>query len=449
MELRKYLRILRAGWIIVVAAAMSGLAGGVAVTVLSPAVYSSTAAVLVSVPAPASATVAEVSQAEQAAQIKAASYVKILTSPAVLRSVIDSVDFEITAAGLAQLVHATSASGSSTIVITVTGPVAQSARVIADSLVRALTEYVADAEQLGDAADKAVQLTVTTEAAVATSPTSPRPAVNIILGLLLGVGLGMAIVFARILLDPRMRTVSEVAAALEYPVLGVIPKTRRATGTTDRTHIESLRRLGATVRALNLSAHHRGTVFASVAVDRDQVAIMLGLAAMLADAGAKVAVVDADLRYAPLTKHLGLQKAIGISDLFASQTSPLSAWQPGPVDGVSVLPAGRIESASHELLGSARAVEVFDTLTADFDCALIYSPPVLAVPDAIALGASVAGALLIVPLGTLTADELVRAVRSLELGGVRLLGLVVTNVPLRGPDSYEFRAERAYARAHR
>ena len=109
MELRDYLRILRKGWILLLAVTIAGLVGGAIASVLSPTVYTSTAKLLVSVQSPSGATPAELTQANALGQQKATSYVDIATSPRTLNPVIDSLNLKTTPTALAAQVTATSA----------------------------------------------------------------------------------------------------------------------------------------------------------------------------------------------------------------------------------------------------------------------------------------------------------------------------------------------------
>ena len=226
MELRDYLRILRKGWIVMLAVTIAGLVGGAIASLVSPTVYSSTAKVLVSVTSPEDVTAAELTQANALAQRKAIAYVNIVTSPDVLGPVVDDLGLETTPAALATRMTAASSATSGVIEIAATSSNAGQAADIANAVSSELSDFVDTVEKPQGGGESPVQLTVAQPAVAAASPTSPRTSLNLALGVLLGLALGVAAVLVRSVLDSRIHNLADVEAVTELPVLGGIAGAR-------------------------------------------------------------------------------------------------------------------------------------------------------------------------------------------------------------------------------
>lgn len=111
-----------------------------------------------------------------------------------------------------------------------------------------------------------------------------------------------------------------------------------------------------------------------------------------------------------------------------------------------VLPAGRIPPNPSELLGSAEMQRLVDHLTESFDYVIIDSPPVLAVTDAAIMSRLVGGTIVVAGVGVTRRNDIVAALDA--LGGIanRIVGIVLTRVPSKGPDAYYHYGRYEYAR---
>jgi capsular exopolysaccharide synthesis family protein len=93
-----------------------------------------------------------------------------------------------------------------------------------------------------------------------------------------------------------------------------------------------------------------------------------------------------------------------------------------------------------ELLGAVAMDHVLAALTEHFDYVLIDAPPLLLVTDAAVLSKKTRGVIMVAASGKTNKHDLTGAIRSLETAGGQLLGLVMTMLPTRGPDSYGYGA---------
>ena len=336
--------------------------------------------------------------------------------------------------------------------ITATSSNAGQAADIANAVSQALSDLVVGTvEKPQGGGESPVQLTVAQPAVAAASPTSPRTSLNLALGVLLGLALGVAAVLVRAVLDSRIHTLADVEAVTDLPVLGGIARDRQSSvgGLVVRDHpnsaqAEAFRRLRTNLQALDFGGGPRSIVITSSLVGEGRTAIAANLAVALTDAGAKVALIDGDLRHPSLADLLGLEHAVGLTDVLTGRTPLVEALQPWGSGELYVLPAGRFQSAPSDLLGSPPMARLLASLGAEFDYILIDAPPLLPVTDAAVLGRSAAGVLVVAAAGRVKRAELELALRSLAAGGSRTFGLVLTMLPPRGPDAFGYGTDDTY-----
>jgi len=144
-----------------------------------------------------------------------------------------------------------------------------------------------------------------------------------------------------------------------------------------------------------------------------------------------VILVDADLRRPTLHELFGLDNGSGLTTVMMDEGAlaapPLQATG---VEGLSVLTSGPLPPNPADLLGSRRMADVIAALAGRADQVLFDTPPVVAVTDAAVLATKVDGVLLVISAGRTRREYARSAVQRLKQVGARLVGTVVTNVPL-------------------
>ncbi|TMA45062.1 MAG: CpsD/CapB family tyrosine-protein kinase, partial [Deltaproteobacteria bacterium] len=157
---------------------------------------------------------------------------------------------------------------------------------------------------------------------------------------------------------------------------------------------------------------------------------------VLAQAGSRVLLLDADLRHPRCHRLLGVDAARGLSSCLAGEVELESVLQALDAPPLSFIPAGPLTVAPAELVGSVRMRQALAELRSQYDFVIVDTPPVLPVTDAVVL-ATMADAVVLVVKGHATPRELVRHARDrLAMAGARLLGVVVNNVDLAWGDLY-------------
>jgi non-specific protein-tyrosine kinase len=287
--------------------------------------------------------------------------------------------------------------------------------------------------QRSSQAARASILSVTGEAATPTAPVSRRLNIVLPLGLVFGLLAGCGLALTADNLARRFRSEDEIEAALDTPVLAMVPRSRNDTphvlfkpGT--REH-EAVRR----VRTQLLLSERRGVrriLVASAEPGEGKSTLAANLAASLADSGRSVILVDADLRRPTVHKFFGERNDRGISTILTgSERATLPQWQQfavrvGGARDLSIIPAGPTVSDPPTLLDSGAMSRLLDELGLRFHVVIIDSPAILAVSDALVLARDV-DAVILVAGSQIAPDALRLANQQLRRAGATPLGLVM------------------------
>lgn len=160
----------------------------------------------------------------------------------------------------------------------------------------------------------------------------------------------------------------------------------------------------------------------------------LNLASTLAEQGARVLVVEADMRLPSLHKKVEtIKTSPGLSNVLLTKEDPINYVQTVKVANQNeveisfdVLPAGDIPPNPSELIGSNRMEHRIDTLAGMYNFVLLDLPPVTAVTDALVATSLVDGILMVVRNEYADSGSLKEAMRQLKLVEAKLLGFVYT-----------------------
>jgi capsular exopolysaccharide synthesis family protein len=297
------------------------------------------------------------------------------------------------------------------------------------------------------------RVTVTTPARRPDERSSPRTPIYVALGLLLGLAAGIAAAVLRDGLDPRARVEDDAVAAASAPVLARIPRDDSADGDpaspTDPSgkRAEAYRALRANLRAVSSEHDLRSFVLSSATSGAGTTDVVIGLGIAFAQASARVALVDADLRAPKLANRLGIASGVGLTDLLREGTAASLALRRGPEATLKVIPGGEAVGHPGDLLESDALAEVLDELSRAFDIVLIDTPPLLFASDAASVARRASAAVLVARSGVTATEKLRLAERALRAVGKPPLGVVLNDVTAR--DERIHRKEPVPARRNR
>jgi capsular exopolysaccharide synthesis family protein len=175
--------------------------------------------------------------------------------------------------------------------------------------------------------------------------------------------------------------------------------------------------------------------------------ISINLAAILAQAGKQVVLVDADLRRPNTHKTFGMSEKPGLTDVFLNYSNLEEVLKPVTqkgATGLRVLTSGTIPPNPNELLSSMRMDQVLKDLKEMSEVIIIDSPPSL-VADATILASKVDGVVLVIQTGVTPIEAAEAFLSQLDRAGARILGVVMNNiVSTRGYYYYYYRGRYSY-----
>lgn len=443
MELRDYIRVLRKGWILIVALALVGVGAAAVYSLVKTPDYTASAAVFVSTSS--SSSVADLAQGNTFTQQRVKTYAELVTTPIVLLPVTSSLHLSMTSDELAKQITAQAPLDTTLIQIDVTSTNPVQAADIANATSQSLTNVVQSIEPSGNSGSSEIKLTRVREAQVPTTPVSPNVPLNIALGLLVGLALGVGISVLRHVLDTRIRSERDVEHISESPILGGIAFDPKAPQRPLIVHedprsprAESFRTLRTNLQFVDVSGGARSFVITSSIESEGKSTTAANLAIALESAGNRVIIVDADLRRPKLAEYMGLEGAVGLTDLLIGRVQLADVAQRWGRGNLYVLPAGLIPPNPSELLGSGVMSALIKRLETEFDYVIFDAPPLLPVTDAAILSKSVGGAIVVVAAGRTHKNQLSAAVGALQNVGARISGFVITMLPRTGPDAYGY-----------
>lgn len=278
-------------------------------------------------------------------------------------------------------------------------------------------------------------VTLVEEALIPTRPVRPDVMQNTMLAAVVGLLLAVGVIFAIELLDDSLKSPDEVKRLFQLPVLGMIAQHDQDDGqlvtmNTPRSPVaEAFRSLRTNIQFASVDKPIRTLLVTSPAPSDGKTTVSSNLAAVLAQGGKRVALVDADLHRPRVHRVFNLDNSHGLSALFMEPKVQSNGWmQPTRQERLNIVSSGPLPPNPSELLGSQKMREIIDVMLQECDFVLLDTPPVLSVTDAAILSTVVDGVLLVVRPGETRMGALKQAVETMRRVNANLLGLVFNGV---------------------
>jgi non-specific protein-tyrosine kinase len=441
MELLCYLRILRRRWVMPAVAVLLSLTVAAVTTARATPVYAASITLVVTAPADGG-NAAAAYQAMLLSQERAKSYAKLIRTRAIAENVARALGGGLTAEDLRARITAQAVPDTVLLRAAVTDRSPALAARIGHTLGVEFARYVDGLERSPGNAHPAVRITVADDAEVPTAPASPRPLLNLALGLIVGLIAGVVAAVTREVTDTSVRSVQALREASGGTALGVIEVDARlgrpytaARDDGDSVSAEAFRRLRTNLRFAGGEHLPRSVVVTAAVAEEGTSTVAVNLAASLADIGRRVILIDADLRRTHLADRLGLDRTVGLTGVLSGDGDLDDALRPWGPPGLSVLPSGPVPDDPSEILASWDVPALLRELEARADIVLVDAPPLLSFTDAAILARACAGALLVTRYGrtrrehVAQAAERLAAVHAVVLGGVLNFAQPVGRLP--------------------
>lgn len=443
MDLRDYLRILRRNWILIISVTLAGILIGGTVAVLTKPTYTAETQLFVAIQG--SGSIQELQQGNTFSQARVQSYVKTVGSPIVLQPAIDALGLSTTAEELSGRVTASTDPNTVLIKISVSDASPAQSAALAQAVAASLIKAVDTLEKPKSGGASPVSLSIIKPATAPTGPSAPNTRLNLLLGLLAGIALGVGGAILRTTLDNRIRGEIDLRRVTDAPLLGGIAFDQDATrkplltqAAPQSPRAESFRQLRTNLQFANVSGQAQTVLVTSSLPGEGKSTTATNLAIALAQAGQSVCLIDADLRRPMVSEYLGLDANVGLTTALVGTVDVKNVLQPWGDDNLFVLASGQIPPNPSELLGSEQMKSMIVELEQSFDIIIIDAPPLLPVTDAAVLSQHVGGVVVVAGSQKLKLHDLKKSLTMLAMVNANLLGVVLNRLPVKGPDAYAY-----------
>lgn len=296
-------------------------------------------------------------------------------------------------------------------------------------------------------------------------PVAPRRLITVLAALFLSTLFGMGLALFLEYLDDTIRTVEEIESVLQLPALAAIPTIESMpkrklllVGATEEEEeransellifadsrsalSEAYRQLRTSILLSTAGHPPKSLLITSSLPSEGKTTTATNTAISLAQTGAKVLIVDADMRRPRLHSVFNIPNGEGLSTLLSSESTDADITRVVKTDDgtqLSLLTSGPIPPNPAELIGSDQMANLLKKLQNHYTHVVIDSPPITSFTDGVLIASMVDGVILVVHSGKSSRQVVKRARQLLQDVGARILGVVLNNVNLRSQDNYHY-----------
>ena len=323
----------------------------------------------------------------------------------------------------------------------------ESNRQMYESILTRLREAAVDAGL--DSAD----VSLVDLAALPISPSSTPPTRLAEMGLGFGLFAGITLALLLEKMDTRLRDAHEIQEMLQLPPLAVIPqghwKLREADVAAPvgpellrdprSAFSESFRALRTSMQLSSTSRLSKVITITSCQPAEGKSTVAVNMAAVLAQGGKRVALVDTDMRRPSVYKRLGIEGGKGLSEVLTGHYSLDQVIHThSTLSSLDVISSGTVPPLPADLLASDAMTELVQQLRRGYDYVIFDTPPILSVTDPTIVAAQSDGIVLVIRQGFCTRGMLARASATLRDLDVKVYGFVLNGVDASLPEYYGY-----------
>ncbi len=301
------------------------------------------------------------------------------------------------------------------------------------------------------------------------TPIAPRRLTTVIAALFLSTLFGMGLALFLEYLDDTIRTTEEVENLLRLPALAAIPtidsmpkrrlllvggnggeeeeskpNSELLINNDPRSSLaEAYRQLRTSILLSTAGHAPKSLLVTSSLPSEGKTTTAVNTAISLAQTGAKVLVIDADMRRPRLHSVFGVSNAEGLSTILSSEMKAeeiLRIIQYENDAKLHLLPSGPIPPNPAELIGSEQMANLLKTMQDHFTHVVVDSPPIASFTDGVLVASMVDGVILVVHSGKSSRQIVRRSRQLLQDINAKVFGVVLNNVNLRSQDNYYYQS---------
>jgi polysaccharide biosynthesis transport protein len=448
MELIRYVRIVRRRlWLIAICPIVAGGLAGI-ISFVIPPTYEAQVVLVVrpAQPLPSTDPTAAALTSDQILR----TYASLMIQRPLLESVSTDLGLSITPAELKKKITVTPEPNTNLLDVSVQDSNPSQARELANRLV---ADFIAEVKQIQQQEAQTPNtrsqdnLVVVSPAVLPTSPIFPNLPLDVAVAVAAGVLAAFGLAFLLDYLDQSIKSDEELTERL-----GLIPIAHIAfapAGKGKRAELvaldgqspasEAYRGLRTNLLFSTIDHQLKTIVVTSAAPGEGKSRTAANLAIVLAHAGQRTLLIDADFRRPSLHRVFGRIRNIGLSSLTlqdADEREAITAVEEVP--NLWLITSGPVPPNPSELLGSGRMKELIASLLSHFTHVIFDTPPINAVTDAAILAASADGTILVVEHGRTTFPALRHAKQMLDRVGAHTIGVVMNKVRASDSSSYSY-----------
>ncbi|MBB1363378.1 polysaccharide biosynthesis tyrosine autokinase [Shewanella sp. SR44-4] len=291
-------------------------------------------------------------------------------------------------------------------------------------------------------------------------PVKPKKALIVVMATMLGGMLAIAIVLVQKAMYRGVEDPSEIEA-IGLPVYASVPysenqqklmgfgksskakaaakaKSILAIDNPADLSIEALRSLRTSLHFAMMEAKNNIIAISGPSPGVGKSFISVNLAAILAQSGKKVLIIDADMRKGYLQTQFGLKWDDGLSDYLSGRLTLEQITKPSKIEGLKVITRGQIPPNPSELLMHTNFSKLVEEVSAAYDLVIIDTPPILAVTDPAIVSAHTGTTLLVARFGQNHLREIELTRNRFEQNGIDVKGVVFNGVVKKASNAYGY-----------
>ncbi len=284
------------------------------------------------------------------------------------------------------------------------------------------------------------------DAQVPKNKVSPRPVLNMAIAGVLGLMVGIFLVFLLEFLDNTLKSPDDIEKQLELPVIGTIPlvdnedEIRLITQKNPKSPIsEAFRTLRTNIQFSNIDEDLKTLIVTSSGPSEGKSTLSSNLAATMAENQKKVLLIDCDLRKPRVHKVFKISNLKGLTNLIVgSEKIKDIVHNEEGFENLDILTSGPIPPNPSELLGSNKMKNFLEDAKREYDMIILDSPPIGLVTDSAVLSTIVDGVLLVGAVAQVEMEMLKNSKSLLDKVNANIIGVVLNKVPISGRSYYKY-----------